>query len=316
MVKASKMRQRKDGFNHTPIWKRLRRDYVLYLLVLPAFIYIFIFNYIPMYGVQIAFKEYMPGLGIEASPWTGWDNFERFFASPDCGTLIWNTVILSVYQLVASFPIPIIIALMLNQCNSIGYKKFVQNVIYAPHFISIVVLIGMMQIMMAPNSGVINTLITALGGEPIFFFGEEGWFRHLYVWSGVWQSTGFNTIIYISALAGVSYEMHEAAIVDGASKFKRILYIDFPSILPTAVILLIMAVGQIMSIGFDKVYLMQNSINMPVSEIISTYIYKKGILDTDYSFSAAVGLFNNIINFVLLISVNGLSRRVSGNSLW
>ena len=310
------MRQRKDGFNHTPIWKRLRRDYVLYLLVLPAFIYIFIFNYIPMYGVQIAFKEYMPGLGIEASPWTGWDNFERFFSSPDCGTLIWNTVILSVYQLVASFPIPIIIALMLNQCNSIGYKKFVQNVIYAPHFISIVVLIGMMQIMMAPNSGVINTLITALGGESIFFFGEEGWFRHLYVWSGVWQSTGFNTIIYISALAGVSYEMHEAAIVDGASKFKRILYIDFPSILPTAVILLIMAVGQIMSIGFDKVYLMQNSINMPVSEIISTYIYKKGILDTDYSFSAAVGLFNNIINFVLLISVNGLSRRVSGNSLW
>jgi putative aldouronate transport system permease protein len=187
---------------------------------------------------------------------------------------------------------------------------------YAPHFISIVVLVGMMQVMMSPRSGVINTIITLLGNDPVFFFGQERYFRHLYVWSGIWQSTGFNSIIYISVLAGVSQEMHEAAIVDGATKFKRILYIDLPSIMPTAAILLILSIGQMMSIGFDKVYLMQNSINLPVSEVISTYIYKKGILDTDYSFSSAVGLFNNAINFTLLIVVNKISRKLTGSSLW
>lgn len=296
--------------------KQVRKDYVLYLLLLPAFLYVFIFNYVPMYGIQIAFKDYMAGLGIWNSPWIGFEHFERFFSSPDFSTLLWNTISLSVYQLVFSFPIPIIIALLINQCAGLQFKKFVQNIIYAPHFISIVVLIGMMQIMMSPRTGVINNIISMLGGDPVFFFGEEGCFRHLYVWSGIWQSTGFSSIIYISALAGVGYDMHEAAIVDGASKLKRIIYIDFPSILPTAMILLIMAVGQVMSIGFDKVYLMQNSINMPVSEIISTYIYKKGILDTDYSFSAAVGLFNNVINFILLISVNKLSKRATGSSLW
>jgi putative aldouronate transport system permease protein len=289
---------------------------VFYVLLLPAFAYIFIFNYMPMYGVQIAFKNFMANRGIWKSPWVGFMHFKRFFMSPDFLSLVWNTIILSIYQLVVGFPIPIIIALLINQCGSLGFKKFVQNVMYAPHFISIVVMVGMMQVMMSPRSGVINTIITLLGNDPVFFFGQERYFRHLYVWSGIWQSTGFNSIIYISVLAGVSQEMHEAAIVDGATKFKRILYIDLPSIMPTAAILLILSIGQMMSIGFDKVYLMQNSINLPVSEVISTYIYKKGILDTDYSFSSAVGLFNNVINFTLLIMVNKISRKLTGSSLW
>jgi putative aldouronate transport system permease protein len=269
-----------------------------------------------MYGVQIAFKNFMANRGIWKSPWVGLTHFKRFFMSPDFLSLVWNTIILSIYQLVVGFPIPIIIALLINQCGSLRFKKFVQNVMYAPHFISIVVLVGMMQVMMSPRSGVINTIITLLGNDPVFFFGQERYFRHLYVWSGIWQSMGFNSIIYISVLAGVSQEMHEAAIVDGATKFKRILYIDLPSIMPTAAILLILSIGQMMSIGFDKVYLMQNSINLPVSEVISTYIYKKGILDTDYSFSSAVGLFNNVINFTLLIMVNKISRKLTGSSLW
>ncbi|MDR0654901.1 MAG: ABC transporter permease subunit [Treponema sp.] len=289
---------------------------MFYVLLLPAFAYIFIFNYMPMYGVQIAFKNFMANRGIWKSPWVGFMHFKRFFMSPDFLSLVWNTIILSIYQLVVGFPIPIIIALLINQCGSLGFKKFVQNVMYAPHFISIVVMVGMMQVMMSPRSGVINTIITLLGNDPVFFFGQERYFRHLYVWSGIWQSTGFNSIIYISVLAGVSQEMHEAAIVDGATKFKRILYIDLPSIMPTAAILLILSIGQMMSIGFDKVYLMQNSINLPVSEVISTYIYKKGILDTDYSFSSAVGLFNNVINFTLLIMVNKISRKLTGSSLW
>lgn len=297
-------------------FRRIRADYVFYVLLLPAFAYIFIFNYMPMYGVQIAFKNFMANRGIWKSPWVGFMHFKRFFMSPDFLSLVWNTIILSIYQLVVGFPIPIIIALLINQCGSLGFKKFVQNVMYAPHFISIVVMVGMMQVMMSPRSGVINTIITLLGNDPVFFFGQERYFRHLYVWSGIWQSTGFNSIIYISVLAGVSQEMHEAAIVDGATKFKRILYIDLPSIMPTAAILLILSIGQMMSIGFDKVYLMQNSINLPVSEVISTYIYKKGILDTDYSFSSAVGLFNNVINFTLLIMVNKISRKLTGSSLW
>lgn len=316
MAKKSKAQMKAEGFNHLPLRKRLRRDYPFYLLLLPAVVYIFIFNYWPMYGIQIAFKEFFPQLGITGSPWVGWEHFKRFFRSPSCVSLIQNTVIISLYQLVAGFPMPIIVALLLNQCSRSGFKKFVQNVLYAPHFISVVVLIGMMQIMMSPSSGVFNTIITALGGEPINFFGEIGYFRHLYVWSGVWQSTGFNTIIYISALSSVSAEMHEAAIVDGATKLKRILYIDLPSILPTAMILLIMNVGSIMSVGFDKMYLMQNSINLPVSEIISTQIYKKGIIDADYSYSTAVGLFNNVINCIMLITVNKISRSLTDTSLW
>lgn len=296
--------------------EKAKRNYVLYLLLLPAFLYVLIFNYVPMYGIQLAFKDYMAGLGIWGSPWVGFEHFERFFASPDFKDIVWNTISLSLYQLLVGFPIPILLALLINSCSRFGFKKYVQNLIYAPHFISIVVLVGMMQIMMSPRSGVINTIISSLGAEPILFFGEEKYFRHLYVLSGVWQNMGFNSIIYISALAGVSYDMHEAAIVDGASKWKRILYIDLPSILPTAMIMLIMQVGQVMSIGFEKVYLMQNSINMPVAEIISTYIYKKGILDTDYGFSAAVGLFNNVINFTLLVIVNKFSKKTTGSSLW
>lgn len=294
----------------------VRRNYVLYLLLLPALAYIIIFNYIPIYGVQIAFRDYDATLGFWGSPWVGMANFEKFFRSPNAWQIIKNTVLLSGYQLIAGFPLPIILALLINQCRGRRFKKLVQNITYAPYFISMVVLVGMMQIMFSPNSGVINTMIKALGGEEIFFFGEMGMFRHLYVWSGVWQKMGFDSIIYIAALSGVSMEIHEAAIVDGASKFKRMLHIDLPAIVPTMMIMLILAVGQIMSIGFEKVYLMQNSINSPVSEIISTYIYKKGLINVDYGLSSAVGLLNNVINCILLFTVNKASDKLTGSSLW
>lgn len=294
----------------------VKRNYVLYLLLLPALIYVIIFNYIPIYGVQIAFRDYNPMLGFGGSPWVGLKHFNKFFRSPMCWQIVRNTLILSGYQLLVSFPLPVVLALLLNQCRGKRFKKVVQNITYAPYFISMVVLVGMMQIMFSPNSGVINTFIKALGGQPVFFFGEIKMFRHMYVWSSVWQNMGFNAIIYIATLCGVSPEMHEAAIVDGASKFKRMIYIDLPTIVPTIMIMLIMAVGQVMSIGFEKVYLMQNSINTPVSEIISTYIYKKGLLNVDYGLSSAIGLLNNVVNCILLFTVNKASDKLTGSSLW
>lgn len=296
--------------------KRIARNYVLYLFLIPAVTYVWIFHYMPIYGVLIAFKDYKASLGILGSPWIGLDNFERFLNSPFFGEILSNTIILSIYHLIAGFPIPIILALMLNYCKNARFKRFVQNVTYAPHFISMVVLVGMIMILLSPRTGAVNALITALGGEPVFFVAKPELFRHLYVWSGVWQNMGWSSIIYMAVLANVSPELHEAAIVDGAGKLCRIRHIDIPSILPTIIILLILSVGNLMSVGFDKVFLMQNQLNIKTSEIIATYIYKQGLLNVDYGYASAVGLFNNIINLILLVSVNKLSRKLSDNSLW
>lgn len=300
----------------TGLWRKIMKNWELYLFLLPTLIYIIVFKYLPMYGVTIAFKNFNPALGIQGSPWVGLRHFERFFNSYWFHDLLRNTLALSVFQLVASFPMPIIVALMLNQVRHKRYKKVVQTVIYAPHFISTVVLVGIMFVFLSPSSGIVNKAIELLGGEPVFFMARPEWFRPLYVLSGIWQGTGFGTIVYLAALTSVPPELHEAAIVDGATKLQRIRYIDIPSIIPTAVILLILEMGNIMNIGFEKAYLMQTSLNVTASEIIPTYVYKVGLLQAQWSFSAAVGLFNAVINFILLITVNRIAKSLSNTSLW
>ena len=294
----------------------LRNNYDLYLLLLPTIVLVFIFSYIPMYGIQIAFRDYVPTKGYLGSPWVGMKHFIRFFGTFYAGRTISNTIILSLYGLIAGFPLPIVMALMLNQVNSSKFRRIVQTVTYAPNFISTMVLVGMINIFFSPTYGLFAHIVKALGGSVEAWLANPRYFRHMYVWSGVWQGTGYGSIIYFAALSGISPELHEAAIIDGANKMQRIWHIEIPGIMPTAIIMLIMSCGNIMSVGFEKVYLMQNSRNTVTSEIISTYVYKVGLLDGRFSFSAAVGLFNTVVNFILLTLVNGFARKVSDTSLW
>lgn len=298
------------------ILKQMKANYFLYIFLLPAIVYLGIFAYGPLYGIQIAFKDFYAFKGIEGSPWVGLKHFRMFFNSPRFSILLTNTLSISVYSLLAGFPIPIILALLLNYTPRRGLKRFAQTVSYAPHFISVVVLVGMLNVFLSPRSGFVNTLLGYIGIQPIFFIGMPSAFKHIYVWSGVWQSMGWSSIIYLAALSGVSPELHEAAIIDGASKLQRIWNIDVPTIMPTMVILLVMSFGSIMNVGYEKVYLLQNDLNMTASEVISTYTYKIGLQSAQFSYSTAIGLFNNVINFTLLIIVNRAARALSGSSLW
>lgn len=308
--------KKRDKRNKGDLKQDIKKNWDLYLLFFPVLLYFILFHYWPMYGVQIAFKDYIVTKGIRDSPWAGFRHFQRFFRSHHFWPLIRNTLALSVYQLLASFPAPIILALLLNEVMNSRFKRTVQTVTYAPHFLSTVVVVGMLNTMLSPQHGIINRLLEAMGKESIYFMGESKWFRHLYVWSGVWQHTGWNAIIYLAALAGINVELHEAAIVDGANKLERIWHINIPGILPTAIILLILNLGQVMNIGFEKVFLMQNDLNISTSDVISTYVYRIGLLGSQYSFSAAVGLFNSIINFILLIIVNNISRKATDIGIW
>ncbi len=294
----------------------MKRDYQLYIMMLPVVVYLFIFAYIPIYGVQIAFKDYNVGQGILGSPWVGFDNFTRFFRSFQFWNVLKNTLVLSLYGLIAGFPIPILLALMVTQVRREGFKKFVQTVTYAPHFISEVVVVGMLFIFLSPTSGIVNIGLGKLGVQAVNFLAEPSMYKHLYVWSGVWQGAGWGSIIYIAALSAVSPELYEAARIDGASKFQQIVHIDFPSILPTATILLIMNAGSIMNQGAQKAFLMQTGTTAASQEIIATYVYKVGLIQNQFSYSSAIGLFNNVINIILLVTVNTVSRRLSENSLW
>lgn len=296
--------------------KKILINYQLYLFLLPTVLYFLIFKYAPMYGVQIAFKDFVATDGIWGSPWVGFKHFERFFSSYQFGTLLRNTLWLSIYALIISFPLPIFLSLIMNQFPGIRYRRLVQTVIYAPTFISTVVLVGMIYVFLSPRSGLVNHLIVLLGGQPVNFMASPEWFPSIYVWSGAWQGTGFATIVYMAALASVDPALHEAAIIDGANKWQRIRHVDLPTIMPTIIILLILAVGNIMNVGFEKALLMQTPLNKPTSEIIQTYVYSIGLQRAQYSFSAAVGLFNSVINLVLLVSVNRLARRISDTSLW
>lgn len=285
------------------------------IIALPC-IYAIIFAYVPMAGILMAFEDYSPRRGFFGSDWVGMKHFVRFLTSTSSVQVIKNTLILGVYNLVVSFPIPIILAVAINEIQAKFFKKTVQMVTYAPYFISIVVLVGMLFSMTDLRTGIFNILLGKIGIGPINFTGDAGMFRHLYVWSGVWQTTGYSAIIYIAALAGVSPELKEAAVMDGASRFQRIIHVDIPCILPTIVIMLIMSCGSIINIGFDKVYLLQNPMNASVSEVISTFVYKVGITNADYGFSTAAGLFQSVVSFVLLVTVNQISKKVTDNSLW
>ena len=293
-----------------------RRNMDLYLIMLPVVVYFIIFKYWPMYGVQIAFKDYIATKGIWGSQWVGLKHFLRFFRSYHFELVIKNTLGISIYQLVVGFPFPIILALMMNELPLPRFKKLIQTVTYAPHFLSTVVLVGMLNTMLSPRSGIINELLKVFGMEPIYFMGEPAWFKTIYVLSDIWQNAGWNSVIYMAALAGIDQQLYEAAIVDGATKMQRTWHITIPGILPTAITLLILNTGKIMNVGFEKVYLMQNGLNLMSSEVIATYVYKVGLVGAEYSFSTAVGLFNSVINCILLIIVNRISRKTTETSLW
>ena len=293
----------------------LRNRWQMYLLVLPAIVYLIIFNYMPMYGLQIAFRNFRTSKGITGSEWVGLKFFEKFVTLPICWELIRNTLSITLYSL-CTYPLPIIFALMLNEVRSTKFKKTLQMVSYAPHFISTVVLCSMLTLFLSESRGVLNTIIRMLGGTPKEFLSVSGYFPTIVVWSGVWQELGWNSIIYIAALAGVMPELIEAAKIDGASRLRIIWHINVPTILPTIVILLIMRCGSLLSLGFEKIYLLQNPLNMDSSRIIATYTYELGLLGGQFSFSAAIGLFNTICNVILLFIVNFIAQRLTETSLW
>jgi putative aldouronate transport system permease protein len=297
---------------------QIKSDWQLYLFLLIPVVYIIIFAYVPMLGIQIAFRRYSARMGIWGSSWIGLANIKRFLESYQFIRVVFNTITLSALSIIVSFPIPIIFALLMNSFNSQRFKKISQTIVNLPHFISIVVLVGMLLQIFNSNTGLYGTLMRMITGVyPADLFSRPENFRIMYVLSGAWQSFGWGSIIYLAALSGVSTEMHEAAVIDGASRVQRILYVDFPSILPTITIMLILRMGTVMSIGFEKVYLMQNGLNLALSEVISTYVYKIGLTGTsDFSYSTAIGLFNSVINMILISMVNLAARRMGDTSLW
>lgn len=293
----------------------IKVNWELYLFVLPLVAYYIIFKYVPIYGIQIAFRDYNLIDGVTGSPWVGWKHFITFFNTPFAGNTIWNTFALSMAVIIFGFPLPIILALMLNYARSRRLKNGVQLVTYAPHFISTVVLAGMILTFLSKN-GVVNSILGLFGMEPVLLMNDPKAFKPVYVISSIWQNTGWNAIIYISALAAVDPNLYEAARVDGASKWQIVWKIDLPSIIPTIVVLLLLNLGNVMSVGFEKAFLLQNDLNITSSEIISTYLYKVGLVDLRYSFSAAVDMFNSAINLVMLLTFNKLSKKLLGRGLW
>ena len=297
--------------------RKVLGSWQLYVLLLPALVWLVLFAYYPMYGLLIAFKDYKGKMGILGSPWAEplFKHFETFFSTSIAVNAIWNTVAISVLTLVVGFPVPVIFALLLNQIKNSKVRRSVQTISYAPYFLSTVVIVSIISMLFSAN-GLVNGVITSTGSKEVFFTSQPEWFRPLYIGTSVWQSTGFNAIIYIAALVGISPEYYEAAIVDGATRFQRILRIDLPLILPTIILMLILNVGNIMNVGYEKAFLMQNSMNTTVSELISTYVYKVGLQQAQYSFATAVGLFNSVVNFILLVAVNFVSKKFSDISIF
>mgnify|MGYP002624217783 CR=1 FL=1 len=295
----------------------LKSTWQLWVMLTPAIIYIFIFNYVPMYGIQLAFREYSFASGITGGKWVGLKYFKQYFSSAMFGTTLINTFRIAAISIVVGFPAPIILAMVLNQIKNQMWKKTVQTTVYIPYFISVVVMVSMLNIMLSNGSGVISNFLKYLHLVPqkMNLLGDPKAFVPVYVISGVWQSVGWNSIIYLAALSAVDPELYDAAKVDGASKWQTIVHVDFPALLPTIVILLILNMGGILNVGFDKIYLMQNSLNLGVSQVISTYVYNVGVRSAQFSFGSAVGLFNTLVNFVFLILTNSISKRLSGSGL-
>lgn len=296
--------------------RKVRRHWQLYLVIVVPMIYILLFKYVPMVGNIIAFKDYNPIDGMFGSDWAGLKYFRQFIDYPYFWNYIENTLLLNLLGLLIGFPAPILLALALNEVGNAKFKKTVQMVTYAPYFISTVVVVSILMLILSPRTGFVNQIVTLFGFETINFMGEPEYFRSIYVLSDLWQSMGYSAIIYIAALAGVNPELYEAAKMDGASRLQKIWKIDIPSIVPVIVILLILNVGNMMNVGFEKIYLMQNTLNLSTSEVIATYVYKVGLLNANFSFSTAIGLFNAIINMLLLFVVNAFAKRISQTSLW
>jgi ABC-type polysaccharide transport system permease subunit len=313
---ARQRRGRRERTTITGLRRSLRRHWTLYLLMVVPLIWFVVFKYIPMSNAVLAFKSFNVIKGIWGSPWVGWQNFELFFHNPVFWTLLKNTFVLSVYTVAASFPIASILAFTLNEIRIGLFKRTVQLVTYAPYFISTVVVVSMTILVLSPRLGIVNEGLGFFGVPAIDFLGNPDYFRHIYVWSDVWQTTGYSAVIYLAALSGIDPALHESARIDGASRLQRIRHVDLPGIMPTAVIILVLAVGNIMAIGFEKAFLFQNPLNLSQSEIIATYVYKTGLLNADFSGATAVGLFNSVINLALLLMVNTIAKRITGNGLW
>ena len=298
--------------------RQVGHNWGLYLLLLPSFLLLLIFSYKPMYGVILAFKDYKNSLGITGSPWADpmFMYFTRFFKSFQFGATIRNTLALNLYSLLVGFPIPIFLALMINQITARRFRKGFQTVLYLPHFISTVVMVGLLLIWLSPSRGLLGAFYGLFNKTAPNILGMPGAFRSIYVWSDVWQHAGWDSIVFLAALSSVDPTLYEAAVVDGATRWQKQIYIDLPLLLPTASIMLILRAGGIMNVGFEKVFLMQNPLNQTKSEVIATYVYKMGLKSNQYSMSTAVNLFNNVINFALLMLVNGITRKLGDTSLW
>ena len=294
--------------------KKLKRYRLLYLMALPPVITVFIFHYIPIYGVQIAFKDFRGSLGIWGSPWVGFKHFINFINYPYFGRIVWNTFWINLVSL-STFPLPIIFALMMNEMHNLKLKKICQTITYAPHFVSVVVVCSMITIF-TNREGLINIIITALGGEAIDFLSIPSWFAPIYVISGAWSGLGWGTIIYMAALSGVSSELIEAAKIDGATRLQVIRHVNLPHLLPTVTVMFIMRMGSMLSVGFDKVFLLQNSLNKEASSVISTYVYQVGLVDAQYSYSSAIGLFNNVVNVIFIWLSNKICKKITKTGLW
>lgn len=295
--------------------KQVKKSIPLYILLLPSLVLLICFTYIPMYGVIISFKDYSPVLGIWGSPWVGFKHFIQFFNSYQFDLTIKNTLVISLYSILIGFPLPIALAILCNQMRVGMFKKVFQVTTYLPHFISTMVMCGMILIFLSPSSGLVANLLGLIGVEMPNVLAKPVFFSSIYVWSDVWQHVGWDSIIYLAALSAINPTYYEAATVDGASKMQKILHIDIPLLLPTAMILLILRAGGILSVGFEKVLLLQNPLNLPGSEVISTYVYKMGLQNFQYSLSTAIGLFNTVVNVIVLLLVNWLSKKLTKTSL-
>lgn len=298
------------------LWSRIVRHWQLYVLLAPAIIYLIVFKYWPMYGVQIAFRNYNPIDGFMGSEWVGLEHISRFLHSFQFTRVFFNTIAINVLGLIFGFPVPIILALLINKLGSRRLKAFIQTVLFSPAFISTVVVVGMLFVLLSPRSGLVNNLIGLAGGTPINFMNEEGWFRPIYVLSDIWQNAGFSMIIYLAALAAIDPSLHEAARVDGANRWQRMWHIDLPGIRPVISIMFILAVGNLLNIGFEKALLMQTDLNLDASQIIQTYVYDVGLKSAQFSYSAAISLFNSVLNMILLLVFNQVAKRAGQTSLF
>jgi len=291
-------------------------DRGLYIMLLPVILNFIIFHYIPMYGLQIAFKKYNLILGTKGSPWVGFQNFQNFFSSYNFTLVVKNTLIISLYLIIFGFPLPIIFALLLNEIRGGAFKKVAQTISYLPHFISSVIVVGMLIQILSPNGGAINLFLGWFGKEPVYFLGEPDYFRTIYVLLELWRNTGFGAIIYIAAITSIDSEIYESATIDGAGRLKKMWYITIPCLMPTIITLFILRLGGILNVGWQEILLLQNPLNRQVSEVISTFVYKRGLIDADYGYAAAVGMANSVVGFIFVVGANELAKRFSETRLF